>query len=65
MAEALETLTFNRTSLELKRSQIMKSFTIAQPFNRTSLELKLQRNTQPLIVPSFPFNRTSLELKRQ
>ena len=56
-------MTFNRTSLELKRRhspiEIEAGF-IA--FNRTSLELKLQVRLAA-DATEYTFNRTSLELK--
>ena len=57
------TLTFNRTSMELKH--LLHGFIadVIPPFNRTSMELK--RHFIPLMNRNIAaFNRTSMELKR-
>ena len=54
--------TFNRTSLELKRTNIACIEFLDNTFNRTSLELK-HHILCLLSQKQFTFNRTSLELK--
>ncbi len=54
--------TFNRTSLELKLTQLLACNLLGHTFNRTSLELKSTHRPLYRQLPN-PFNRTSLELK--
>ena len=58
-----DTETFNRTSMELKRTLRMKGYESLFTFNRTSMELK-HDSVFPHALHAPTFNRTSMELKR-
>ncbi len=49
--------------MELKRSEVYKSFAVLKAFNRTNMELKLQYSVR-LWIGRGAFNRTNMELKR-
>ena len=55
-------LSFNRTTMELKRPFFVESSRLISAFNRTTMELK--RIPWPLVPHvKLPFNRTTMELK--
>ena len=56
------TLTFNRTTMELKLLYADGSKRTGHPFNRTTMELKPRKITALAFVDAS-FNRTTMELK--